>query len=106
MSQLTSQQFEALWQQSQHQFVMQPAAVQPIQLDLSLSQMLDRFMAMADRFLAQKKIKQADYDELVEAVARLRPILLRINEQDLLSREMSQRAKARGGQRGKKRASR
>lgn len=93
MAQLSSEEFEALWQSCQKGPIVRQAKTTPIQLDLSLSGILDRYMVMADRFLAQGKINKADHDALVAAVAGLKPILDRINEKDLVGQEMAHRAK-------------
>jgi hypothetical protein len=93
MAQLSSEEFEALWQRCQEGPIVRQATTTPIQLDLSLSGILDQYMVMADRFLAQGKINAADHEALVAAVAGLKLILNRINENDLVRQEMVQRAK-------------
>ena len=53
MAQLSPEQFEALWQDAQKGPVVREAAVQAIQLDLSLLAVLDRYVEVADGYLAQ-----------------------------------------------------
>ncbi len=93
MAKLNSEEFEALWQSCQKAPVVHQATTTPIQLDLSLSGMLDQYLAMATRFLGQGKINAADHGALMAAVAELKLILNRINDQALVKEEMALRAK-------------
>jgi len=93
MAQLSSEEFEALWQNAQKAPVVREAVVKPIQLDVSLSGILDRYMTMADQFLAQGKITKIDHDALVAAVTGLKAILARINEKELVAQVVADRAK-------------
>ncbi len=93
MVQLNFEEFEALWQSCQRAPIVRQATTTPIQHDLSLSGILDQYVVMANRFLAQGKINTADHDALVAAVAALKLILHRINDPDLVRQEMVSRAK-------------
>src|SRR6202023_70492 len=93
MAQLNFEEFEALWRSCQRAPIVRQATTTPIQLDLSLSGILDQYVVMANRFLAQGKISTADHDALVAAVAGLKLILNRINDTDLVRQEMVNRAK-------------
>jgi len=92
MAQLTSEEFEALWQNAQKEPVVREV-VKPIQLDATLSGVLDRYMTIADQFLAQGKISKIDHDALAAAVAALKAILQRINEKELIAQVVADRAK-------------
>ena len=92
MAQLTSEEFEALWQDAHKEPVVREV-VTPIQLDAILSGVLDRYMTIADQFLAQGKISKIDHDALVAAVAALKAILQRINEKELVAQVVADRAK-------------
>jgi hypothetical protein len=92
MAQLSSEEFEALWQDAQKEQVVREV-VKPIQLDVTLSGVLDRYMTIADQFLAQGKISKIDHDALVAAVAALKAILQRINEKELVAQVVADRAK-------------
>lgn len=94
MAKLSPDEFEALWQSCQQAPVVHQATTAPVQLDLSLSGMLDQYLAMASRFLAQGKINPADHGALIVAVADLKLILNRINDKGLIKEEMALRAKA------------
>ena len=72
MAQLTRDEFEALWQKTQKGPVVCEAVVQPIQFDMSLSATLDRYGTIADGFLAQGKLSNADHDALMAAIAALK----------------------------------
>jgi hypothetical protein len=93
MAQLSSEEFEALWQNAQKEPVVREV-VKPIQLDVTLSGILDRYMTIADQFLAQGKISKIDHDALVATVAALKAILARINEKELVAQVVADRAKA------------
>jgi hypothetical protein len=93
MAQLSSEEFEALWQEAQKLPVVREAVVKPVHLDVSLSGILDRYMTMADQFLAQGKISKIDHDALVAAVTALKAILARINEKELVAQVVADRAK-------------
>ena len=92
MSQLTPQQFDALWESAKSGPVFRQADVKPIQADLSLSGILDQYMAMAARYRDQGTISHLDYDELAAGVTALKVILARIKDKDLVAQEMSRRA--------------
>ena len=92
MAQLTSEEFEALWQNAQKEPVVREV-VKPIQLDATLSGVLDRYMTIADQFLAQGKISKIDHDALAAAVAALKAILQRITEKELIAQVVADRAK-------------
>jgi hypothetical protein len=84
MAQLTSEEFEALWRDAQKESAVREV-VKPIQLDVTLSGVLDRYMTIADEFLAQNKISKIDHDELIAAVSALKAIPTRINERELVA---------------------
>jgi|HubBroStandDraft_4_1064222.scaffolds.fasta_scaffold2103640_1 hypothetical protein len=95
MAHMSPEEFEVIWQNSRKAPVVHQATqVKKVQIDLSLSGILDRYMVMADRFLAQGKIQKSDHDALVASVAGLKAILHRMNEKDLVTREVTDRAKA------------
>jgi hypothetical protein len=93
MAQLNFEEFEALWKSCQRAPIVRQATTAPIQHDLSLSGILDQYVVMANRFLAQGKISAADHDALVASVANLKQILNRMNDPDLVRQEMVSRAK-------------
>ncbi len=92
MAQLSSEEFEALWQNAQNEPVVREV-VKPIQLDVTLSGVLDRYMTIADQFLAQGKISKIDHDALVAAMTALKAILARINDKELVAEVVADRAK-------------
>jgi hypothetical protein len=91
---LSSAQFEALWENAKSQPGFRKADTKPIQVDLSLSGILNQYMAMAARHRDKGRISQIDYDELAVAVTALKVILVRINDSDLVAEAMSQNAVA------------
>jgi hypothetical protein len=93
MAELTAEEFEALWQDAQKGPVVREAAVQPVQLDMSLSAVLDHYATIADGFLAQGKISKADHDALMAAIAALKAVLAAINEKDLVAEHFANTTK-------------
>lgn len=93
MAQLSPEQFEALWQDAQKGPVVREAAVQAIQLDLSLSAGPDRYVEVADGYLAQGKIAQTDHVSLMAAIGALKAVLTAINERDLAAQTVADSAK-------------
>ena len=89
MADLTAEEFEALWQEAQKGPVVREAAVKPIQLDMSLSAVLDHYATMADGFLAQGKISKVDHDALMAAIAALKAVLAAIDEKNLVAQHMA-----------------
>jgi hypothetical protein len=89
MAQLSQGEFEALWRNAQRAPIVRETTVRPIQIDLSLSGVLDQFVTMADKFLAQGKINKVDHEALITAIAGLKAILSRVNEKDLIGQEMA-----------------
>jgi hypothetical protein len=93
MAQLTVEEFEALWLDAQKGPAVREAAVQPIQLDMSLSGALDRYGTIADGFLAQAKISKVDHDTLMAAIAALKVVLIAINEKELIAQHVADATK-------------
>jgi hypothetical protein len=93
MPQLTPEEFEALWQKAQNAPAAQVAPTRTIELDVSLSTMLDRYAKMADSSLSQQKISKIQHDALVAAIAALKAALAAINEKDLLAQHLADSAK-------------
>ena len=93
MAQLTPEEFEALWQEAQNGPVIREAPVTPIQLDMSLTAVLDRYGTIADSFLAQGKVRKIDHDALIAAIAALKAILATINEKELIAQHIADSAK-------------
>jgi hypothetical protein len=94
VAQITSVEFEALWESAKSQPVFRKADTKPIQADLSLSGILNQYMAMAARQRDKGRISQIDYDALAIAVAALKEILVRINDGDLVAEAISEKAVA------------
>jgi hypothetical protein len=92
VAQINSAQFEALWQSAKSQPVFRKAETEPIQLDLSLSGILNQYMMMAARYRDKGRVSQTDYDDLAAAVTALKAILVRINDSDLVADAKSQNA--------------
>jgi hypothetical protein len=94
MAALSAQEFEALWQSAQKGPVMTAGATKKVELDLSLTGMLDQYKVVANRYLAQGKVDKSKYDSLVAAVTTLQNILREIDEPALAKVDITQRADA------------
>ena len=65
----------------------------PVQLDMSLSAILDRYVTIANAFLAQQKISKIQHDALIAAIAALKTALAAINEKDLVAQHFAESAR-------------
>jgi hypothetical protein len=99
---MDSAQFEALWQSANSQPVSTPTTqARPVaQVDLSLSSMLDRYLAMVGPYRDNGQVSQDDYNALAAAIADLKTILTRINDADLVKAAMTRSAQTRAAQTG------
>jgi len=94
MAGLSAEEFEALWQSTQTSPVVRRAETRKVELDLSLSGILERYTQLANRYLAQGKVTQTDFDALIAGVAGLKNVLGRINEPALIQQDIADRANA------------
>ena len=92
--QLTHDQFQALWENAKSGPVFRQAPAQPIQVDLSLSGMLDQYLTMAGQAKDKGQISQQDYTDLSDAITPLKAVLARINDKQLVASWSAQRAAA------------
>ena len=94
MAQLNSEEFEAAWRSCLSDPIVRQGKATTIELDLSLSGILDQYVTVVNRFFAQGKMTAIDHEALTAAVGALKLVLDRINEKDLIQQEMMNRAKA------------
>jgi hypothetical protein len=94
MAQLNSEEFEAAWRSCLSDPIVRRGKVTNIELDLSLSGILDLYLTMLNRFFAQGKVNAIDHEALAAAVGALKLILNRINEKDLIRQEIMNRTNA------------
>jgi hypothetical protein len=92
--QLNHQQFQALWQTAKSGPVFQQAAAQPIQVDLSLSGILDQYLTMAGQAKDKGQMSQQDYSDLSAAITPLKAVLARVNDKQLVAGWRAQHAAA------------
>lgn len=93
MEKLTLEQFDAIWEQNTTEEPLVEVEVRKLDVDLSLSTMLERFLSSAERYLEQGKIKKDDYDELVAVAGSMQKILTKMKEKDLIAEEIKEKAK-------------
>lgn len=95
MAQLTPEEFETLWQDAHKGPVVRATApAHPIQMDMSLSAILNCYVTILDGFLAQQKIDNVQHDALMAAIAALKTALAAINEKDLVAQHFAEAARA------------
>ncbi len=85
MAQMNQADFEALWSGVQGHPQVRLAQPAPIQVDLSLTGILNQYMTMAATQQGQGKISAQDYSDLNTAVEALKTILARINDSALVA---------------------
>lgn len=82
--------FETIWEKSLQEPNLIQADVKKREIDLSLTTILDRFMALAEKSFKQNKIKKMDYDELINQTNGFKKILAKINDKAIISNEMTE----------------
>ena len=92
---LTPEEFEAIWEKSQTEALMVPQPITPVQIDLSLTRILDQYVRLADRYFSEGEITKENHDALIEGVGRLKPILTRLGDRDLVQKDFVRRAELR-----------
>ena len=77
-------QFNALWEKSLKEPQTKVAAVEKVELEITVSDVLNGIQGMADSALRQKTLKKPDYDELVGHLGNLKKVVARVDEKVLL----------------------
>ncbi len=85
MAPINSAEFEALWQSAQAQPRFRKVETPPIQADLSLTGILNQYMAMVARQREWGKVSQQDFNDLTTAIDTLKSVLTRINDRALVA---------------------
>lgn len=85
MAQMNPADFEALWNGVKERPLVRVAQPAAIQADLSLTGILNQYMAMAATQQSQGKISAQDYSDLTTAVNALKAVLARINDSALVA---------------------
>jgi hypothetical protein len=98
VNQVNQAEFEALWAGVKERPQVRTAKVAQtapaIQADLSLTGILNQYMAMAANYNQQGKISAQDYADLNTAVDALKTVLARINDSALVAQAVAQNAAA------------
>lgn len=77
--------FESLWQTAKNQPRFRKVETPLIQADLSLTGILNQYMAMVSRQREWGKLSQQDFNDLTAAVDTLKSVLTRINDRGLVA---------------------
>jgi|SRR5580692_2051443 hypothetical protein len=94
MPHLDHAQFETLWQNVKTQPVVRRATGTPIQADLSLTGILNHYMAMAAPQREWGKLTQQDLNDLEAAMNALKAVLARIKDSELVAEAAARNATA------------
>jgi hypothetical protein len=89
---INSAEFETLWQKAQTQPRFRKVETPLIQADLSLTGILNHYMAMVSRQREWGKISQQDFNDLTSAIDTLKSVLARINDRTLVTDATAQNA--------------
>ncbi|MGA7341741.1 MAG: hypothetical protein WBE72_24780 [Terracidiphilus sp.] len=92
MAHINSEDFESLWEGVKERPLVRRAQPSPIQADLSLTGILNRYMAVAANQREWGKISQQDYNDLNAAVSALKIVLGRVNESAIVADAVTQNA--------------
>jgi len=94
MAPINQTEFEALWEGTKNQPRFRKVDIPTIQTDLSLTGLLDQYLAMVSRQREWGKISQSDFNDLNNAVSALKVVLTRINDRALVADAQAQNAAA------------
>jgi hypothetical protein len=94
MAPINSAEFEALWQSARNQPRFRKVETPLVQADLSLTGILNQYMAMVARQREWGKVSQQDFNDLSSAVDALKAVLARVNDRGLVSDAAAQNAAA------------
>jgi hypothetical protein len=89
---INSAEFETLWQNAKTQPRFRKVEMPLIQADLSLTGILNQYMAMVGRQREWGKLSQTDFNDLTAAIDALKAVLARINDHALVADAVSQNA--------------
>jgi hypothetical protein len=92
MAPFNSAEFETLWQNAQTQPRFRKVETPLIQADLSLTGILNQYMAMVARQREWGKVSQQDFNDLTTAVDTLKSVLTRVNDRALVADATAQNA--------------
>jgi hypothetical protein len=92
MAHINPEEFEKLWESAKVQPVVRRPQAAAIKADLSLTGILNRYMAMAANHREWGKISQQDYNDLDSAVNALKSVLARINDSALVAEAAAKNA--------------
>jgi hypothetical protein len=92
MAPMNAAEFETLWQNSKSQPRFRKVDMPLIQADLSLTGILNQYMAMVARQREWGKVSQQDFNDLSTAVDTLKAVLVRINDRALVTDATAQNA--------------
>jgi hypothetical protein len=89
---INSAEFESLWQNASNQPRFRKVDTPLIQADLSLTGILNQYMAMVSRQREWGKLSQQDFNDLTAAIDTLKSVLTRINDRALVADAAAQNA--------------
>jgi hypothetical protein len=92
MAPISSTEFETLWQNAKSQPRFRKVEMPLIQTDLSLTGILNQYVAMVSRQREWGKLSQQDFNDLTTAVDGLKSVLARINDRGLVAEAAAQNA--------------
>jgi hypothetical protein len=92
MAPINSTEFETLWQNAKAQPRFRKVETPAIQADLSLTGILNQYMAMVSRQREWGKLSQQDFNDLSAAIDSLKSVLSRINDRGLVADSFAQNA--------------
>jgi hypothetical protein len=92
MAPINSADFESLWQSAKSQPRFRKVETPAAPADLSLTGILNQYMAMVSRQREWGKVSQQDFNDLTAAVDTLKSVLVRINDRGLVADAAAQNA--------------
>ncbi len=89
---INAAEFEALWENAKNQPHFRKVETPVIHADLSLTGILNQYVAMVARQREWGKVSQQDFNDLTSAVDTLKSVLTRVNDRGLVADAAAQNA--------------
>lgn len=88
-------QFNQIWELGEKEPKVKTIERKPREIDFSLCSVLDRFIPCAEKAMASGKIDKSDYEELISLIGKLKKLLGKIKDKEIITSEIEEQKKRR-----------
>lgn len=81
-------QFKQIWELGEKEPTIKKIERKTKEIDFSLCTVLDRFVPCAEKAMASGKIDKSDYEELINLIGKLKKLLGKIKDKEILTAEI------------------